>query len=195
MSLNSGGLTSCDYNMKPPAIRQHHQKQSLMDSCGLAKMIAMEGIYVFLRDAALPTVQDWNRAIKENGFNLVLDSFDLRNDDGYLPAWLRGEESGFEWYLEPVANMDEDPEMDPPFLFKAFIGDCDLAASLKFISQANEDVTSSIAAAVLAKMTDGVFWDPGDPELCGNQEPTSTFLRGDEAIALARKRFANLDAV
>jgi len=131
-------------------------------------------IQVFLQAANLPTVDAWNAAIKAEGFDMVLDPFDLRIDDGYRPAILSGEESGFEWYLSDVARLEELPK----FPFKAHIGDCDLQALLCFTSYAHEDVTSSIAGAVLAKLSGGYYWDP---------ETDNRFLRGDDAIAAARK--------
>jgi hypothetical protein len=131
-------------------------------------------IQVFIRDSRVPTVADWNAAIMAEGFDLVLDPFDLRTDDGYRPASLKGEESGFEWYLSQVATSEE----LPAFPFKAFIGDCDLKAQLLFTSYANEDVASSIAGAVLAKLSGGYYWDP---------ETDRRFLQGDDAIAAARK--------
>ncbi|MDB6027795.1 MAG: hypothetical protein JWM68_4018 [Verrucomicrobiales bacterium] len=130
-------------------------------------------VQVFLHDARVPTVDEWNAAIKAEGFDLVLDSSDLRDDDGYLPALLKGQESGFEWYLSDVTTAEEDPQ----FPFKAFIGDCDRKAQLCFTSHADEDVTASIAGAVLAKLTGGYYWDP---------ETDRKFLRGEEAIAAAR---------
>ena len=131
-------------------------------------------IQVFLQDSRVPTADDWNAAIKTEGFDLVLDPFDLRADDGYRPAFLKGEESGFEWYLSKVATMEE----MPGFPFKAFIGDCDLKAQLCFTSYANEEVASAIAGAVLAKLSGGYYWDP---------ETDNRFLQGDDAIAAAWK--------
>src|SRR5438128_1170303 len=131
-------------------------------------------IQVFLRDSKVPTVGDWNAAIKTEGFDLVLDPFDLRTDDGYRPASLKGEESGFEWYLSQVAAMEEMPERS----VKPFIGDCDLKAQLCFTSYANEETTSAIAGAVLAKLSGGYYWDP---------ETDDRLLQGNDAIAAARK--------
>ena len=131
-------------------------------------------IQVFLRNTNVPVVNEWNSAIKAEGFDLILDWFDLRSDDGYRPATLSGEESGFEWYLSPVATTEEQPQCP----FKAHIGACDLRAQLVFTSYANEEKAAAIAGAVLAKLTDGYYWDA---------EMDNRFLQGDEAIAAARK--------
>ena len=131
-------------------------------------------IQVFLRDSTVPTVGDWNAAIKAEGFDLVLDPFDLRTDACYRPASLKGEESGFEWYLSKVATKEEMPELP----VKPFIGDCDLRAQLCFTSYAKEEVAAAIAGAVLAKLVGGYYWDP---------EIDNRFLQGDDAIAAAQK--------
>lgn len=131
-------------------------------------------IQVFLRDANIPTVNVWNAATKAEGFDLILESFDLRSDDGYRPATLKGGESGFEWYLSPVATAEEQPQ----YPFKAHIGDCDLRAQLCFTWYADEEKAASIAGAVLAKLTGGYYWDA---------ETDNHFLQGDNAIAAARK--------
>jgi hypothetical protein len=58
------------------------------------------------------------------------------------------------------------------------VGNCDLRAQLCFSSHANEETTAAIAGAVLAKWSGGYYWDP---------ETDKRFLRGDDAIAAARK--------
>jgi hypothetical protein len=131
-------------------------------------------VQVFFRNSALPTVDAWNAAIKAEGFDLVLDTFDLREDSGYLPALLKGEETGFEWYLSPVSDAEElESEQQRPDL-----GDCDTKAALCFTSYADEDVAASIAGAVLVKMIGGFYWDP---------ETDDRFFHGREAIPVARK--------
>jgi hypothetical protein len=75
-------------------------------------------IQVFLHRSKLPSVEAWNAAIKAAGFDVVLDPFDPSTDDCYRPAFLKGEESGFEWCVVEVATISEDPK----FPFKAFIG-------------------------------------------------------------------------
>ena len=130
-------------------------------------------IQVFLRNEKLPTIAEWNAAIKTNGFDVVLDPFDPRKDDCYRPAMLKDAESGFEWSISPVTPA-EVAEMYPD---APQLAGCDLQADLSYSTQADEDVTSTIAATVLASMTGGFFI---------NTDTDSRVLSGGEALALAR---------
>lgn len=156
-----------------PRVRFERRNEDILGG-GSGLLIMSAAIQVFLRDAHIPTVNKWNAAIKAEGFDLILESFGLQSDDGYRPAMLKGEESGFEWCLSPVATAEEQPH----FPFKLHIGDCDLRAQLCFTSYADEEKAAAIAGAVLAKMTGGYYWDA---------ETDNRFLQGDAAIAAARK--------
>lgn len=131
-------------------------------------------VHVFLHSSRLPGAEEWNAAIKAEGFNLTLDPFDLRTDDGYRPAMLKSEESGFEWSLSQNDHFHESPE-------RLLVSGCDLNASLTFGSRGDEHVAACIAGAVLAKMTDGFHLDVADE---------GKLLRGEEAISLARSVLA-----
>lgn len=137
----------------------------------------MGTIQVFLRNEKLPSVQTWNEAIKAEGFDLVLDPFDPRTEDCFRPAILKGQETGFEWFLLPVAKIKEDQH----YQVKTHIEDCDLLADLGTASPLDEEVAAKIAGAVLAKMTGGFYLDAEGGDI--------VFLRGDAAIADARKAF------
>ncbi len=131
-------------------------------------------IQVFLKSEKLPTVAEWNAAIKAQCFDVVLDPFDPRKDNGYRPAMLKDAESGFEWFISPV-TATEVAEMYPD---SPQLAGCDLQADLSFSTQADEDVTTIIAAAVLASMTGGYF---------ANTETDTRVLSGNEALAAARE--------
>lgn len=135
----------------------------------------MGAIQVFLRDKTLPSVELWNEAIKAEGFDLVLDPFDLRTEDCFRPAILKGQETGFEWFLLPVTEIQEDQY----YQVKTKIEDCDLRADLDAASPADEEVAAKIAGAVLAKMTGGFYLDAEGSDL--------VFLRGDAAIESASR--------
>lgn len=111
-------------------------------------------ILVYFKDSKLPTVDEWNAAIKAEGFDLVLDPFDPRTDSCYRPAILNGRGSGFEWYFNALTAEDKTELSDMPQIV-----DCDCLASLHYTSMADEDVATSIAAAVLAKLTGGFYLD------------------------------------
>jgi hypothetical protein len=129
-------------------------------------------IKVFCKRSQLPAVDAWNEALKAHKFNLVLYAFDLRADDCYRPAMWEGNESGFEWYLSN--DLSDAPPEVLPF--------ADVEASLCFTSRAAEDVVSCVAAAALAKITGGFYWDP---------ETEEQTHQGDAAIAAARKIVQN----
>jgi hypothetical protein len=112
-------------------------------------------VHVFLNSSLLPSVEEWNAAIKAEGFDLALDAFDLRTDSGYRPATLKGEESGFEWSLSSNTYFNEYAESPE----RAQIRGCDLEASFWFGSRGDEHVAACIAGAVLAKMTKGFLMD------------------------------------
>jgi hypothetical protein len=131
-------------------------------------------IEVFLRNEKLPTVDVWNAAIAAEGFDVILDAFDPRSNDGYWPASLNGNESGFEWYLSEVAQMEE----VPAYPFKGFVGDCELRGQLCFSSHADEEAAAAIAGAVLAKLSGGYYRDA---------ERDGRLLEGADAIAAAWK--------
>jgi hypothetical protein len=126
-------------------------------------------IKVFLQQSKLPTVDALNAAIKAAGFDLVLDPADLHKDDGYLPAMWEGEESGFEWYLASVDELEDAPPAEA--------GDANTEASLLFTSEAGEEVAAAVTAALLATITGGAYWDP---------ETDKRVLRGEAALAAAR---------
>jgi hypothetical protein len=135
----------------------------------------MGAIQVFLRNEKLPSVETGNEAIKAEGFDLVLDPFDPRTEDCFRPAILKGQETGFEWFLLAVAEIQEDQY----YQVRNRVEDCDLRADLDAASPADEEVAAKIAGAVLAKITGGFYLDAEGSNL--------VFRRGDAAVEVARK--------
>src|SRR5687768_4992228 len=66
---------------------------------------------VVLRDSEVPTRQEWQNSIADAGCDLQLDlTFDPREQSGYLPVALNGEDTAFEYdFVRP-----EDVEFDTP---------------------------------------------------------------------------------
>ncbi len=57
---------------------------------------------VFVRDEALPTWQEWQRALDEAGSGLRMDEFSPSEHTGFVPGKLDGHECGFEYFWEAV---------------------------------------------------------------------------------------------
>lgn len=124
-------------------------------------------VIVYLRDADLPTRDAWQRSIDEAGISLRLDEFSPREHTGFLPAALDGQDAGFEYYFEPV-EPSESEEIGEE------IADRDCMASFVWHSSEIEGRSAMLAAAVLTKLADGVFYDPQSGE----------FARGDDVFRL-----------
>jgi hypothetical protein len=109
--------------------------------------------FFFVRDAKLPTLQEWQSALDKAGVGIVLEDVgDLRTHTGYLPGTHLGHPSGFEWYYWPVAEN--------------FGGDLpngldgrDHVINCVTHSDMREMVCGSVACSVLIQLADGVFLD------------------------------------
>lgn len=126
---------------------------------------------VFLKRSKLPTFAAWSEAIAKESFPLSFSqSVDLTQHVGYLPAAYQGEESGFEFSVSDIAESDELP--DP---VRSLSPDADAVAAFRF-HETHECLSATAAAAVMAHITDGVFFDPQDGRA----------FQGKEALAEAR---------
>jgi len=130
-------------------------------------------LHVFLHDAALPTREQWQSGIAEEGFRLVLDkTLDVRRNTGFRPAVYGGRKSGFEFDLLPVTRATSVCEGD-----LARIDGHDLCANFRCGGSVQEIISVYIASAVLAKLANGVLYDPR----------ADHFLTGVEAVAIVRR--------
>jgi hypothetical protein len=111
---------------------------------------------VFLSRTKLPTREGWARALKEHGFRLELDeSFDPSNHQGYLPCAYAGEKAGFECLIS--TTKDHLVEQDLRSLGKKLRGR-DTAVSFVTRSSLADLKAATIAASVLAAISDGLLW-------------------------------------
>ena len=110
-------------------------------------------VCVFLRDAELLRFEDWQRALDEAGSGVRLEDISPRDHSGFWPALFNGQPCGFEYSFAPI---DADSEDD----FRSHIGDRDRVVD--FVWHGNElDMRAGLqAAAALAKLTDGIYFDP-----------------------------------
>jgi hypothetical protein len=112
--------------------------------------------HVLLSHPGLPTVQEWQIAIQAHGFDLVLDTtLNLHTDAGFTPTLYKGQETGFEFDLSSASDIAD---------VSSEVGDLlegrDLSANFRWGSDLSECAAATIAAAVLATITEGILYDP-----------------------------------
>lgn len=130
-------------------------------------------LYILLADSRVPTRAAWQEAIEQVGFPTVLDpTLDVRKHSGFLPALYNGEETGFEYSLEPAAEILS----FYPHLSKQ-AGGRDATACFRWGGDLTEMAAALSAAAALAKLTDGLYYYADDDLL----------YNADEALEATRK--------
>ena len=124
--------------------------------------------FVILSDERLPSVAEWQRALDQAGVDIRLDDVDdLRQHSGYLPARFNGADSGFEWSYGIVDEVfGERPDG---------AGGRGHAIDLVTHDDEQEAMCALYAAGVLARLTDGLFYD----------EDAGDFVPGDRAMEIA----------
>jgi hypothetical protein len=115
-------------------------------------------LHIFMQDSQVPSRDDWQHAIEQLAFPTVLDAtFDLRRDTGFSPATYKGQPTGFEFYLEPAADiLSSYPHIAP------MVGVRNMCASFRWGGDLTECAAAISAAAALAKLTDGIYFYPDD---------------------------------
>lgn len=124
-------------------------------------------VIVYVRDAELPSREEWQRAIDAENIGLQLEDFSPREHTGFLPARLDGQECGFEYSFEAVDEWESEEVLTE-------IGDRDRRVAFVWHSSELDGQAAMLAAAVLTKLTDGVFFDTQGP----------AFARGDGVFAM-----------
>ena len=115
-------------------------------------------LHIFMNDSQVPTRDRWQQAIDQLGFPTTLDpTLDLRNDTGFSPTKFRGQDTGFEFYLEPAADILSDFEH-----IAAQVGSRDQCATFRWGGDVLECGAAISAAAALAQVADGIYFYPDD---------------------------------
>lgn len=132
--------------------------------------MGVENVVLFNR-GKMVTPAKWQAAIAVAGFELVIDTdFDPSEFSGFLPCRIGKVECGFEFFLEEL-DRDGVGDLETPIP-----DDWDTVVTLVTRSSYDDLEASCIAAAVLASLVDGGYFDGGD-------EP---MIPGADAIAWAR---------
>lgn len=110
---------------------------------------------------AIPCVDVWNSAIRDRGFDLVLDSkCAIGRDEGCWPCVLCDFETSFELFAAAEADGNIGENWGTDFDGRDY-------HVLLCTSGSSDEITAAlIAAAVLAEITDGMMLPEGDFESC-----------------------------
>lgn len=133
-------------------------------------------INVFIEDARMISPDEWQSQLDSASFPLELDNdFDPGSFFGFLPCKMAGELVGFEYSFDPLENTMFDPEEDPQL--SGILASRDICVGFRMPAGDPEQniIAAAMAAAALAKATDGVLWL--DPD----------FIETDDPIKWARK--------
>jgi hypothetical protein len=110
-------------------------------------------LIVNLRHSSLPSQAGWQQAIREAGFPVEFKAdFDADAFCGFLPCELEGKEAGFE-YMPTWMTPAEAEEVDAP-------AGTDFSVTLNSHTHLRDFVCAALAAAALAKASDGELVDP-----------------------------------
>jgi hypothetical protein len=110
---------------------------------------------VFINVQRMPTLRQWQDAIRQRGFDVELVHFDPLTDSGFRPATYRGRPAGFEYGLSKLDPDEWDDDI------REAAAEKDSYVDFTTHSDLAEFVSAVIAAGVLAEIADGVVFDDG----------------------------------
>lgn len=111
-------------------------------------------LHVFLTEQRAADRDAWQHAIEQLGFPTVLEpSFDPRSDTGFSPTTYKGRPTGFEYYLEPAADL-----LAAYSHIKSRVGNRDKCATFRWGGDLRECAAALSAAATFTVLTDGIYY-------------------------------------
>jgi hypothetical protein len=135
-------------------------------------------LHIFMPDSRVPSREAWQQAIEQLGFPTVLyPTLDVRKDTGFSPTTYKGQSTGFEFSLEPAADILSSYSHIAPQ-----VGSRDKCATFRWGGDLAECAASLSAAAALTKLTDGIYFYPDDDIIYG----------ADEAVDATRRDLASI---
>jgi hypothetical protein len=123
-------------------------------------------LHIFMHDSRVPTRQAWQQVIEDEGFPTVLDAtLDVRQQTGFSPTVYAGQSTGFEFLLEPAADLLS----SYPHIVDR-VGDRKKCATFRWGEDLTEMAAALSSAAALTKLTDGIYYYPNDDIVYGAEE-------------------------
>lgn len=131
--------------------------------------------YAFLQRADVPSLQAWQEAIDQSGFDFQLDpTLKPFEDSGFLPCTLGGQEAGFEIYYDGSAELLEQ--------FDGLREGRDFCIQFRWGGSLAECASAMVASYALAKYFGAIVSYEGEPPF----EELDDFLKETkEIISLA----------
>lgn len=127
--------------------------------------------FYVLCNRPLSSLKEWQSSIAELGFDLEITSeCKVASMAGFLPATLHGDHTGFEcsvFSAEELMKTYDEIDFEGSWLF----------AYAMYTGSVGGCVSALIAAAAIAKLTDGLAFDPQE----------SLVMKPDEAVDYARR--------
>lgn len=113
-------------------------------------------LHVFLPKLALPDVHRWQAAIDTLGIDVRLDpDVDVETHSGFWPAAFNGQPGGFEFDVAPASDVIE---VAPDIAGR--VRGLDIVGNFRWGGDLNEMASALTAAAALASISGGVWFDP-----------------------------------
>ena len=135
-------------------------------------------LHIFMQDTRVPSREAWQQAVEQLGFPTVLyPMLDVRKDTGFSPTTYKGQATGFEFILEPAADILSSYSHITPR-----VGSRDKCATFRWGGDMTECAASLSAAAALTKLTDGIYFYPDD----------DIIYDADEAVEATRRDLASI---
>lgn len=115
-------------------------------------------LHIFMQDTRVPDRNAWQQTVDQLSFPTVLDpALNVRNDGGFSPTIYKGTSTGFEFCLEPAAEILSSYSHIMPR-----VGNRDMCATFRWGGDLTECAAALSAAAALTKLTDGIYYYPDD---------------------------------
>lgn len=135
-------------------------------------------LHVMVDDSRLPNLRRWQETIDALGFDLKLDpSLSVRDNRGFLPCTFKGRQSGFEFDIFPASDIVETyPEFGHRFSGR------NASANFRWGGDMVEMACALVASAALARLCDGVWFDPQEGA-CSNPQEALEQVKSDVAAA------------
>lgn len=108
---------------------------------------------IALHKKKLPSVEQVEAQAKQFGFDLKIDSVDIKSHTGFLPCKLSRKKGGFEWLIEET-DICEDLGIE--------IGNRDCVCTMTTHGDEVEAQSAMVFAASLLELSKGVYFDDFD---------------------------------